>query len=118
MNRTVRLALPFAVFLCSFAGAGQQRKHVPAPKAPPASSLPAPYVEAIRDNNLGVALMDLQQFQDALGKFQTACIMSPKSDTGCLNTGIALLNMKQYEAAGNILTKSAERDPSMFSDLF
>jgi Tfp pilus assembly protein PilF len=112
MNRTVRLVLPFAVLLCSLAGASQQRKHLPPPKAPPAPSLPAPYLEAIRDNNVGMALMDLQQFQDALGKFQTACIMSPKSDAGCLNTGIALLNMKQYEAAGNILTKSAQRDPA------
>jgi len=111
MNRAVRLALPFAVLVCSLAGASQQRKHVTPPKAPPEPSLPAPYVESLRDNNVGIALMDRWQFQDALGKFQTACIMNPKSDTGCLNTGIALLNMKQYEAARNILTKSAERDP-------
>lgn len=112
MHRASRLALPVAVLIGALAGAGQQRRQAPHPIAPPAPTLPTPYTEAIRDNNLGIALMDRQEFQEALGKFQTACIMNPSSDTSCLDIGIALLNMKQYEAAENILMKSAERDPA------
>jgi tetratricopeptide (TPR) repeat protein len=112
MDRAGRLALPFAVLICSLAGAAQQRRHVPRPIAPAAPTLPAPNTEAIRDNNVGIALMNRQQFQEALGKFQTACIMNPASDTGCLNIGIALLYMKQYEGARNILAKAADRNPA------
>ena len=56
-----------------------------------------------------MALMDQQQFGEALGRFQTACVMDLDSDVGCLNMGIALLNMKQYAHARKILEKSAER---------
>ncbi|HEV3482038.1 MAG TPA: FG-GAP-like repeat-containing protein [Candidatus Acidoferrales bacterium] len=55
--------------------------------------------------------MDRHQFAEALGKFQTACVMNPKSDTGCLNMGIAFLNMRQFEDAQRVLAKSVERDP-------
>ena len=54
--------------------------------------------------------MDRRQFAEALGKFQTACIMNPESDTGCLNMGIAFLNMRQFQDAQRVLAKSAERD--------
>lgn len=112
MNRALRFVLPFAVLVWLVPGAIPQRKQVPRQKATPEPAAPAPYIEAIRDNNLGIALMERQQFAEALGKFQTACIMNPKSDTSCLNIGIALFNMKQYGAARNILAKSAERDPA------
>lgn len=79
----------------------------PPPEVPPVN----PYVGAIRENNLGIALMERHQFSEALGKFQTACIMNPQSDTGCVNMGIALLHMNQYDDARTVLTKSAERDP-------
>lgn len=55
--------------------------------------------------------MDDHQFSRAFANFQTACIMVPDSDTGCLNSGIALLAMKQYEQARKILSTSAARDP-------
>lgn len=55
--------------------------------------------------------MDRHQFAEALGKFQTACVMNPQSDTGCLNMGIAFLNMRRFEDARRVLAKSAERDP-------
>lgn len=71
---------------------------------------PFPYTEAIRANNIGMALMDRRQFENALGKFQTSCILDPQSDVGCLNAGIALLNMGHYADARQILEKSAERD--------
>jgi len=86
----------------------QDTTTVPAPATIPA---PAKYTSAIRANNIGMALMDEQQFGEALGRFQTACVMDLDSDAGCLNMGIALLNMKQYDDARKILEKSAERDP-------
>lgn len=107
-----------AVLACTLAGAGQQHKstrRAPVPK--PAAELPDSATQAsapagaIRENNLGVALMTHSEFEAALGKFQTACIMNPQSDTGCLNAGIALLNMQHYDDALRLLAKSAERDP-------
>jgi tetratricopeptide (TPR) repeat protein len=75
---------------------------------PPAENL---FTSAIRANNLGIALMDRREFTEALGRFQTACVMNPASDTGCLNMGIALMYMRRLDDARNILMKSAQRDP-------
>jgi len=58
-----------------------------------------------------MALMDRHEFTQALGRFQTACVMNPASDTGCLNMGIALLYMARLNDAHSILAKSAQRDP-------
>ena len=82
------------------AGAGQQTRRAHAPKS--ADATPAEQEEAraashaqiIRENNFGVALMNRQQFEQALGKFQRSCILEPQSDVGCVNAGIALLNMQ------------------------
>jgi tetratricopeptide (TPR) repeat protein len=79
----------------------------------PEVSPPYPYEDAIRQNNLGVALMSRTQFEDALARFSTACVMNPQSDTGCLNMGIALLNLKQYDAARQMLAKTAEINPQI-----
>src|ERR1700722_16022518 len=82
-------------------------KPTPAKPTPPDASL----VQAIRENTVGVALMDRRDYANALGRFQTACVMNPASDIGCLNMGIALLNMRRYDDARQILEKSVERDP-------
>jgi tetratricopeptide (TPR) repeat protein len=74
---------------------------------PPAN----PRTDVIRENNFGVSLMNRQQFEKALGKFQRACILDPQTDIGCLNSGIAFLNMQRFDEARVILQKSAERDP-------
>jgi hypothetical protein len=55
--------------------------------------------------------MNRQHFEDALGKFQRACILDQGSDVGCVNVGIAFLNMQRLDEAQQILQKSAERDP-------
>lgn len=89
----------------------QPESNTPAKSAPRPQPQPFPYTEAIRANNVGLVLMDRRQFDQALGKFQTACILDPQSDVGCLNTGIAFLNMRRYDDARRILEKSAERDP-------
>jgi tetratricopeptide (TPR) repeat protein len=120
-NRTfgqcARIVVPMLALACGVAnpGAAQQRKRPAARKPavgavqanPPAATL----AQAIRENNLGLALMDRRDFPGALGRFQTACVMNPDSDTGCLNMGIALLNMSRYDDARQVLAKSGERDP-------
>jgi tetratricopeptide (TPR) repeat protein len=70
-----------------------------------------PRAEITRANNFGVAEMNRQQFEKALGKFQRACIIDPDTDIGCLNVGIAFLNMQRFDEARVILEKSAQRDP-------
>ena len=101
--------------------AGQQTRHPVARKSasatkspktdaqatPPAGTL----TQAIRENNIGLALMDRHDFPGALGRFQTACVMNPDSDTGCLNMGITLLSMGRYDDAQRVIAKSVERDP-------
>src|SRR3984957_913372 len=72
---------------------------------------PDPRAGVTRENNFGVAQMNRQQFEKALGKFQRACILDPETDTGCLNVGIAFLNMQRFDEARAILEKSAQRDP-------
>ncbi len=58
-----------------------------------------------------MAWMDRHEFTQALGRFQTACVMNAASDTGCLNMGIALLYMGRLNDARNVLVKSVQRDP-------
>ena len=113
------LALALACSVASVAGPIQHStRRAPAKPAATAAGRSASqaraqvtYSEAIRQNSLGLALMDRHQYSEALGKFQTACVMNPESDIGCLNVGIALLNMQHYDDARKILAKSAERDP-------
>jgi Flp pilus assembly protein TadD len=116
--RTVFLVLALAVALIGIlADAGQQTKRARAPKSADTSpseqedARAASHAQIIRENNFGVALMNRQQFEQALGKFQRACILEPQSDIGCVNAGIALLNMQRFDEARQILAKSAERDP-------
>jgi Flp pilus assembly protein TadD len=115
-----RLAIGFALMLvCGLAGAlagrgQQQRKHVPGSKTKSATSREAsanPHAELIRENNLGVALMGRQQFEQALEKFERPCVLDAGSEVGCLNMGIALLNMQKFPEARKILAKAADRDP-------
>lgn len=117
------LAFAFVALACAFAcvavAPGQVAKHLREPaskaaaKSAPAKTAPQPfpYTEAIRANNVGLVLMDRRQFAQALGKFQTACILDPQSDVGCLNTGITFLNMGRYDDARRILETSVQHDP-------
>lgn len=117
LNRWARVAITIVLLSWGLSGASQQRRHRPAPKPEPKPAKAAerepsiPYADAFRENNLGVALMERREFDRALGKFQTACVMNPQSDTGCLNMGIALLAMQRYDDAAKVLSKSAERNP-------
>ena len=113
-RRLVGLAVLTACAIFTSAQGRRPENHPPAAQTPsltPAATAPGPPVEAIRANNIGIALMERGDFEAALGKFQTACIMAPDSDVGCLNMGIAFLRMREYDEARRVLTKSVERDP-------
>jgi len=112
-------AIAVAIVGLAFVGTGsspiQQQK--PSPKrtqrvATQDAALAAnPRAQWIRENNLGVALMNRQQFEKALEKFERVCVLDPQSEVGCLNMGIALLNMQNFPEARQMLAKAAERDP-------
>ena len=57
--------------------ASQQKEDDSTPQAPE-----NPRADVIRENNFGVSLMNRQQFEKALGKFQRACILDPQTDIG------------------------------------
>lgn len=119
----LRIVCGAAVCALGLAAAGQQQAHhAPAKSAAkkpaqtkPATKAPAQqattFTDAIRENNVGIALMELHKFSEALSHFQRACVLNPQSDAGCLNMGIALLNMGRYDDAESILEKSAEHQP-------
>ncbi|HXO04278.1 MAG TPA: tetratricopeptide repeat protein, partial [Candidatus Sulfotelmatobacter sp.] len=116
--RAIFLLLALAgALIGAFAEAGQQAKRARTPKSADANptdldeARAASHAKIIRENNFGVALMNRQQFEQALGKFQRACILEPQSDIGCVNAGIAFLNMQRFDEARQLLSKSAERDP-------
>ncbi len=119
--RLIRAILFFLVMAGTLAGVvanAQQQTHrtrksksADSDASDQADAQAAQHTQVIRENNFGVALMNRQQFEQALGKFQRACILEPPSDVGCVNTGIALLNMQRFDEARQILEKSAERDP-------
>lgn len=114
MNLYLRLAAAGAILACALVGATQQQQHRPAPKPAVVSAPPPPssHIQAARENSIGVALMNRQQFETALGRFQRACILDAKSDVPCMNMGIAFVNMQRYDDARRVLAKSAELDPT------
>jgi tetratricopeptide (TPR) repeat protein len=115
MNQLTRAVSLLMVLICAASGTSAQKGSVHRPqsasKPQSQTSKPDPLAKIKRENNFGVALMNRQQFEAALGKFQRTCILDAGSDVGCLNSGIALLNMQRFDDARRILAKSAERDP-------
>jgi len=101
---------------CAVIGAmSQQQQHRPAATKPATNATPpvsSAHIAAARENSIGVALMNRQQFENALGKFQRACILDARLDIPCMNMGIAFLNMQRYDDARRVLAKSAELDPT------
>lgn len=123
MNGPGKLIFFLAALGGTLLAAAPQQNHRPSKPAAPhaaeksADSSPVEtsdknsFAEITRENNFGVAMMNRQQFEDALAKFTRACIMDPDSDIGCTNMGIALLNMQKFDQARDILEKSAQRHP-------
>jgi tetratricopeptide (TPR) repeat protein len=87
--------------------------HSPAPGASgtQAKQLSARQREAARRNNLGVAYMNREAIQKALGYFRQAYALDPKLSIARLNQAIALLNTQKYAPAQAILQAIAKRDP-------
>ena len=101
MIRFTRATIFLALFTCTLIAASQeqqQQQPTQAQPSPPqhhksahprpaaakadddsaAQEPPAnPRADVIRENNFGVSLMNRQQFEKALGKFQRACILDP-----------------------------------------
>lgn len=123
MNGAGKLLCFIAALGGALLAAGSQQTSRPSKPVTPQATLPSTesstaessgtgsYAEITRENNFGVAMMNRQQFEAALGKFTRACIMDPESDVGCTNMGIALLNMQKFDQARDILEKSTERHP-------
>ena len=77
----------------------------------PAAARPD-HAEAIRLNNLGVALMNQQNFEEAARKFNRAFQTDPTLVTAEINRGIALFSESKLEEAGKALNHAAELSPS------
>jgi Tfp pilus assembly protein PilF len=111
MKRVKPIVALAAVIGCAFVCAGLEgeRNFSAPPQAAP--TLPAAHLGAVRENNFGVALMNRQQFDDALAKFRTACAQSAKTDVPCVNVGIALFNSQRYDEARKVLADIVGLDP-------
>jgi tetratricopeptide (TPR) repeat protein len=110
MNRRILLFLSILTLTGALISPAQQRKRSRAkPTEPGVPTLSSQQADAIRQNNIGIALMERQRFDDALGKFQSACIQDPDSEVGCMNMGIAFLYMQHYEDARRVFVKSTSR---------
>src|SRR5271169_5929033 len=111
MNRLKRIVARILLVACAFLGAGWQAatQSAAGQQASPPSS--AAQLEAVRENNFGVSLMNRQQFDDALAKFRIACAQEPKTAVPCVNVGIALFNLQKYDEARQVLTEITGLDP-------
>ena len=78
------------------------------PSRPAESKAPA---EAIRLNNLGVASMNQQKFEQGLQWFEKAVASDPKLVVARVNQAIALVNLQRYDPARELLTTVTTSDP-------
>ena len=79
-----------------------------APSRPAESAAPA---EAIRLNNLGVASMNQQKFEQGLQWFEKAAAADAKLVAARLNQAIALINLQRYDPARELLVEVDDSDP-------
>ena len=66
--------------------------------------------EAIRLNNLGVATMNQQKFEEALAYFEKAAAADGSLDVARVNQAIALLALQRHEQAEELLNEAVEAD--------
>ncbi|MGH9579530.1 MAG: tetratricopeptide repeat protein, partial [Terriglobales bacterium] len=74
--------------------------------------------EAARLNNLGVAYMNQQRFEQGLKLFEQASVLEPGLTAARLNQGIALYNLQRMEAALPVLEEVAQEHPENVSAWF
>lgn len=67
--------------------------------------------EAVRLNNIGVALLNQQQLEKAVTKFDAALNADPSFSIAELNKGIALLNLQKIPDAEIALQRVAKAEP-------
>jgi len=67
--------------------------------------------EAVRLNNIGVALMNQQEMEKAVTKFDEALRADASLTTAELNKGIALLNLQKLPEAEAALKRAASAEP-------
>src|SRR5918994_3465848 len=79
-----------------------------APSRPAESSAPA---EAIRLNNLGVASMNQQKFEQGLQWFEKSAAADQTLVVARVNQAIALINLQRYEPARELLVDVTTADP-------
>src|SRR5215216_3581676 len=78
------------------------------PSRPAESAAPA---EAIRLNNLGVASMNQQKFEQGLQWFVKAAAADPTLVVARVNQAIALINLQRYDPARELLSSVTTTDP-------
>ena len=105
-TRPLALCLPLLLVLAL--GTLVLRGGAQVPSRPTPSNASA---DAIRANNLGVASMSQQKFEQALEHFEHAAAADPAFPTARLNQAIALINLQRYDEARALLTALAEQDP-------
>jgi tetratricopeptide (TPR) repeat protein len=78
-----------------------------------AGSADTPHARAVaaKLNNLGVAMMNQQQMDKAVAKFDAAYKLDPSLAVASLNKGIALLNQQKLPEAEAALQQAAAQDP-------
>ncbi len=111
MNRLKRIVARAALIVCALACIGWQAATESAAGQQAAPAHSPTQLEAVRENNFGVSLMNRQQFDQALVKFRAACALGPKSAIACVNVGIALFNLQKYDEARAVLAEIVALDP-------
>jgi tetratricopeptide (TPR) repeat protein len=83
-------------------------------RAAQAPSRPSPVdaaPEAMRLNNLGVASMNQQRFEEGLGFFEKAAAADPTFLVAQVNKAIALISSQRHEDAREVLERVIKADP-------
>jgi len=111
MNRLKRIVARATLIVCAFSCIGWQAATESAAGQQAAPGTSAAQLEAVRENNFGVSLMNRQQFDEALVKFRAACAQGPKIAIPCVNAGIALFNSQKYDESRAVLAEIVGLDP-------
>ena len=92
--------------------AGILRARQSAATPPGSEKIAEPSPAALRANNLGVAYMNQQRFQEAQRQFEQALAASPKFHVAALNLGIALHSQQKLAPARTALEEAVSLIPS------
>jgi Flp pilus assembly protein TadD len=74
-------------------------------------ALPTDNAEWMRWNNLGIAYIDQQQYDDALHSFEQVVRLRPDYKDGYINLGVALIEWEKYSEAREPLEKALALKP-------